>query len=222
MGRIRTFGAGAAYAPVRVRTMRLRLVPALTVALSLGSAAPAMAADWPMSVEDFRFAPSSLKVAVNDKVVWTFADGGHTTTANRGQADYWDSTKPDGDFNGPGETFEHVFTKPGRFQFICLPHAPRMRGTIQVGEDAAADTVDNFRAVRSGKRVTVKFELNEAAKVTYKLRGPSPRTYERRRLGAGRRSFTLRRLRPGEYRGTLTLVDDFDKKATSKHSFVIR
>jgi plastocyanin len=202
--------------------MRLRLLLPLALALSLAPATPAMAADWPMSVEDFRFAPSALEVAVNDKVVWTFADGGHTTTANRGQAEYWDSTKPDGDFNGPGEVYEHVFTRPGRFQFVCIPHASTMKGTIVVGEDAERDTVDNFRALPSGNRVTIKFKLNEAAKVTYRLRGPSSRTYERKRLTAGRRSFTLRRLKPGRYRGTLTLVDDFDKKVTPKKSFVIR
>ena len=39
---------------------------------------------------------------------------------------------------------------------------------------------------------------------------------------AGRQSFTLRRLKPGEYRGTLTLVDDFDKRAKPKNGFVIR
>jgi hypothetical protein len=32
----------------------------------------------------------------------------------------------------------------------------------------------------------------------------------------------VRNLRDGRYRGTLTLVDDFDKKATRKNSFVIR
>ena len=202
--------------------MRLRLVLALTLALSLGSATPAMAFDWSVSVEDFLFNPSARKVAVGDKVIWTFTDGGHTTTSNAGQPDSWDSTKPDGDFNGPGEAFEHVFTKPGRFQFYCVPHASTMRGTIQVGEDAETDTVDNFRAVRAGSRVTIKFKLNEAAKVTYRLRGPSPRTYERKRLSGGRQSFTLRGLKPGAYRGTLTLVDDFDKRAKPTNSFVIR
>ena len=100
--------------------------------------------------------------------------------------------------------------------------AERREDTGQVGEDAETDTVDNFRAVRAGGRVTIRFKLNEAAKVTYTLRGPSPRTYERKRLSAGRQSFTLRRLKPGEYRGTLTLVDDFDKRVKPTNSFVIR
>ena len=42
------------------------------------------------------------------------------------------------------------------------------------------------------------------------------------RLAAGRRSFTLRRLKRGTYRGVLTVVDDFDKKITPRNFFVIR
>lgn len=202
--------------------MRLRLLLCLTVVLSLGSASPAVAFDWSVSVVDFSFEPKDRKIAVGDRVIWTFDAGGHTTTANEGQPDSWDSDPPGEDFNAPGDTFAHTFTKPGRYQYLCLPHAAYMKGTIEVGEDAETDTVDNFRAVRAGSRVTIKFKLNEPAKVTYKLRGPSRRTYERKRLSAGRRSFTLRRLKLGEYRGTLTLVDDFDKKAKAKNSFVIR
>jgi hypothetical protein len=97
-----------------------------------------------------------------------------------------------------------------------------MKGTIEVGEDAERDTVDNFKGTRRGDNIKISFKLNEAAKVTYKLKGPSRRTVERGRLDAGRHSFRMRNLRKGQYRGTLTLVDDFDKKATRRSFFVIR
>jgi hypothetical protein len=58
--------------------------------------------------------------------------------------------------------------------------------------------------------------------VTYRLKGPSRRTVRRGRLAKGRHSITLSRLKRGSYRGVLTVVDDFDKKVTARHSFVIR
>ena len=192
---------------------------ALTVTLALGSAAPAMAVDWPVEVTDFEFVPAERKIGVGDTVIWSFADGGHTTTANRGQADRWNS----GPETSPaGTSYQHTFSTPGRFQYICIPHASFMKGTIQVGEDAEGDTVDNFTGKRRGNDVRISFKLNEPATVSYKLRGPSRRTVERGRLEAGRHSFRVKNLKRGEYRGTLTLVDDFDKTATPKNSFVIR
>jgi plastocyanin len=200
--------------------MRLRrLLMPLTMILALGSASPAVAADFAVEVVDYEFLPAERKIGVGDTVIWSFTNGGHTTTSVRGQADKWNS--------GPaasesGTTYQKTFNTRGRFQYICIPHASFMKGTIQVGEDAERDTVDNFKGTRRGDNVRISFKLNEAATVTYKLKGASRRTVERGRLDAGRHSFRVRNLRKGEYRGTLTLVDDFDKKATRKNSFVIR
>ncbi len=97
-----------------------------------------------------------------------------------------------------------------------------MEGVIQVGTDTVVDSLDNFKSKRTGNRVKLSFLLNEAATVTYKLTGKSRRTVKLGRLAAGRRSFTLRRLKRGTYRGVLTVVDDFDKKITPRNFFVIR
>ena len=196
-----------------------RLLLSLTAILALGLASPAMAFDWPVEVVDYEFRPAERKIAVGDTVIWSFTNGGHTTTAARGQADKWNSGPATSE---AGTTYQKTFNTPGRFQYICIPHASFMKGTIEVGEDAETDTVDNFKGTRRGDNVKISFTLNEAAKVTYKLKGPSRRTVERGRLDAGRHSFRVRNLRNGEYRGTLTLVDDFDKKATPKNLFVIR
>jgi hypothetical protein len=115
-----------------------------------------------------------------------------------------------------------VFDTPGRYQYVCIPHRSFMKGVIQVGTDTVADTLDNFRTRRRGHRVTLSFLLNEPAVVTYRLKGPSPRTVKRGRLGEGTHSFTVRRLKRGTYRGVLTVVDDFDKKITPRNFFVIR
>ena len=198
-----------------MRTNRLLLAP-LTALIALGLAGPAAAADWGIEVTNFKFTPKEQKVAVGDRVIWTFAGGGHTTTANRGQPDSWDSDLKDTD-----EVYEHTFTTPGRYQYLCTPHDSFMKGVIEVGEDAEADTVDGFKTKRSDKRATISFTLNEAASVTYKLKGPSKRTVTRRRLAAGKHKFTVARLKKGSYRGTLTLSDDFDKRTVQRKSFKV-
>jgi plastocyanin len=201
-----------------MRSHRLLPIP-LALLTALAAAAPATAAEVDVGVVDFSFQPGQRTIAVGDTVVWRFMAGGHTTTAAGGQAERWNS----GPRTAPsGGTFRHTFNRPGRFQYVCIPHAGFMKGTIQVGSDRVRDTVDAFRARRAGTSVRVSFELNEPATATYSLRGAERRTVRRGRLTAGRHSFTVRRLDAGSYTGTLTLTDDFDKSAKAKSSFVIR
>lgn len=200
-----------------MRRKSLILAPLIALAL-LGVASPSLAADFGIGVEStFEFAPKTQTVAVGDTVTWTFNDGDHSTTSLPGQPDRWDS-----DIKDKGTTFPKTFTKPGRYQYICIPHRDFMKGTIVVGEDAVADTVDAFKTKVSGKKVTVTFKLNEAAVATYKLTGASKRTVTSKRLTAGQQSITVKRLKKGSYKGTLTLSDDFDKKTTQKKSFKVR
>ena len=200
-----------------MRRHRLLPIP-LALSLALAAAVPATAAEVEITATDFRFSPTPRTIGVGDTVIWRFATGGHTTTAQGGQAERWNSgprTTP------AGQTFRHTFDRPGRFQYFCIPHAGFMRGVVQVGADTVRDTVDAFRARRSGSTVTVSFKLNEAAIATYALRGAERRTVRRGRLAAGRHSFKVRNLDAGSYTGTLTLTDDFDKSAKPKSSFVI-
>ena len=198
-----------------------RLLIPLAVFLPLVLASPAAAFDWNVNVIDYEFQPKERTIAVGDSVTWNFAVDGHTTTSKRGQPDSWNSA-PDGGTNSAGAPFTKVFNTPGRYQYICVPHQSFMEGVIQVGTDTVADSLDNFKSKRTGNRVKLSFLLNEAATVTYKLTGKSRRTVKLGRLAAGRRSFTLRRLKRGTYRGVLTVVDDFDKKVTPRNFFVIR
>ncbi|MEA2403326.1 MAG: hypothetical protein QOK00_3729 [Thermoleophilaceae bacterium] len=200
-----------------MRRNRLILAP-LTAIAALAVASPSLAADFPIVASDYMFTPATQNIAVGDKVVWSFANDGHTTTSAPGQAESWDSQG-----KSTGETFEKTFTKPGRFQYVCTPHQSfGMKGTIVVGQDKVADTVDNFKTKVSGTKVTVSFKLNEAAQPTYKLTGASKRTVRGKRLAAGRHSITVKRLKKGSYTGVLTLSDDFDKKATQKKSFKVK
>ncbi len=204
------------FAVSRVSTMRsCRLLLPLTVTLALGLASPAMAAD--VSVPDYLFSPADLEIAVGETVTWTFSDDvSHSTKAERGQAEKWNSG-----LKSAGEAFPYTFTRPGKFNYICEPH-PFMKASITVGEDAVKKTFKRFKGTRRGSSVKITYELNEAATVTYKLKGPSRRTVKRGRDRAGKYSFRLKNLKAGEYTGTLTMLDDFDKKSTAKNSFVVR
>jgi plastocyanin len=199
---------------------KLAAVP-LAVLLCLVLAAPAAAAfDWRTSVVDFEFQPAERKISVGDTVTWDFTVGGHTTASRSGQPDSWKSIATGA--NAAGTSFTHQFNTPGKYQYVCLQHRDFMKGTVEVGTDAVIDTLDNFKTKRIGRRAKLSFRLNEAATVTYKLKGPSPKTVKKGRLAAGRHSFTVKRLKRGTYRGVLTVVDDFDKKITPRNFFVIR
>ena len=201
-----------------MRPQRLLIPIALLTPLVLAS--PAVAFDWGTEVIDFEFKPAERDVAVGDSVTWNFTAGGHTSTSLRGQPDSWNSVSEG--TNSAGSSYTKVFNTPGRYQYVCTPHQTFMKGVIEVGTDTVVDSLDNFRTTRRGNRVTLSFRLNEPATVTYRLKGPSPRTVKRGRLGTGRHSFTLRRLKRGTYRGVLRVVDDFDKKITPRNFFVIR
>jgi plastocyanin len=198
-----------------MRPRRLLPVP-LAVLLALALAAPAGAAEWTVRAFNYEFGPQRQQVAVGDTVSWSFTDAGHSSTSRGGQPERWDSGTKDA-----GGIYQHTFTKPGRYEYICEPHESFMSGVIQVGQDSVARTVEGFRAKRRGKTVTVSVTLNEPAQLTYKVKGPSRRTVKRGRLAAGAHSFKVKRLAAGKYRGTLTLKDDFDKRTTRKNSFRI-
>jgi plastocyanin len=200
--------------------MRSRLVLApLALLLSLASAAPASGAERFVNVVQFSFQPETLQIDPGDSVTWMFSEAGHTTTANRGQAESWDSGP---ETNDVGTTFRHTFDTPGRYGYICIPHGSFMTGVVQVGSDEFPKSQRSFKQTRRGNSVTMSFRLVEAAKVTVRLRGPTRRTVTRRRLETGRHSIRLSRLRSGRYTGTVTFVDDFKKKSVVRTSTVIR
>ena len=201
-----------------MRPQRLLIPLALLAPLALAS--PAAAFDWGTEVIDFEFQPVEHHIAVGDSVTWNFTAGGHTSTSLKGQPDSWNSVSEG--TNLAGDSFTKVFNTPGRYQYVCTPHHAFMKGVIEVGTDTVVDSLDNFKSTRRGNQVKLSFKLNEPATVTYRLKGPSPKTVKRGRLAAGRHSFTLRRLKRGTYRGVLTVVDDFDKKITPRNFFVIR
>jgi len=199
-----------------MRPTHLLLAP-LTALAALAAAAPSLAADVTVDVTpDFAFAPKTQTVDVGDTVTWTFTDGGHSTTSQPGQPQKWNSK-----ILNKGDKFQETFTKPGKYQYYCIPHRDFMKGTIVVGKDTVKKTLGKTTAKVAGTKVTLGLKLNEAATVSVKLKGPSKKTVKAKRLTSGKRTIVVKKLKPGSYTATLTLLDDFDNKTTKKQTFKI-
>ena len=86
---------------------------------------PAAAKTVPVSIANFAYSPSEVRIKAGDKVVWTNNDlAGHTVTVT--SAGLFDSKTL-----GQGKTFEHTFTAKGTFTYRCTLH-PSMTGTVIV------------------------------------------------------------------------------------------
>ena len=77
-----------------------------------------------MTIKDFSFEPSTVKVKVGQKVVFTNEDSAvHTATADEGEFDSGDLRK--------GQSFTFMADKAGTFSYFCTPHQ-YMKGTVEV------------------------------------------------------------------------------------------
>lgn len=77
-----------------------------------------------IEMKNFSFSPQEVTVKVGTKVTWTNMDSaGHDVKASDGT---WGS-----DTLTNGQSYSHVFDKPGTYPYVCTFHA-RMTGTIIV------------------------------------------------------------------------------------------
>jgi plastocyanin len=196
-----------------------RLLIPLALLSTLVIAAPALGADASVTVDEFAFQPNEVQIGVGEKVTWSFAEAGHTTTSRPGQAERWNS----GPATSPaGASFEHTFTQPGRFSYLCLPHQSFMRGTVVVGTDEHRRSQSRFSQSRRGATVTYRFTLVEPAKVSIRLSGEARRSASRKRLEPGRHSIRFRNMRSGKYNGTASFTDDFGKRSVVRFTTTVR
>ncbi|HEU0024235.1 MAG TPA: plastocyanin/azurin family copper-binding protein [Thermoleophilaceae bacterium] len=187
-----------------------RLIPLALLSLLL--CAPAvLAADHAVSAPDFDFAPRNLTIEPGDTVTWNFeGPTEHTSSSNPGQVEKWESG-----LKAAGTSFSHTFTKPGKFQYFCQPHADFMKGTVTVGSDSVAKSFTKVKLKGSARSIKATVTLKEAAKVTFSVKGPK-RKKVTKRLKKGKRSLTIRKLSKGSYKTKVVAQDDFDKKTTKK------
>ena len=97
-------------------------------AAAAAAAAPpqAKAKEHKVSIENIKYEPKELRVKKGETVVWTNADDrDHTVTADDGS---FASKKMSG-----RDTYEHKFTKAGKFKYHCDYH-PRMKAVVIVEE----------------------------------------------------------------------------------------
>lgn len=93
-----------------------------------------------------RFVPEEVEISVGDTVRWTFESEGHNVTA-KPEADRRvelpEDAEPFATYEGNrsfmvvevGATFEHTFSVPGTYVYVCAPHADQgMVGRVVVSE----------------------------------------------------------------------------------------
>ena len=80
---------------------------------------------YTVAIKGMQFDPQEVKIAVGDSVVWSNKDDrDHTVAAT-------DKSFKSGNISKNG-SFEHKFTKAGKFSYACSYH-PRMKGVVVVG-----------------------------------------------------------------------------------------
>lgn len=125
----------------------------LLVALLVAAPAPAatfeVRAVMSKDGAEVYFDPAGLRIQPGDTVRWIQLNGYHSVTAYHPangdrelripeHAQPWDSGILLAEYPAKGSTFEHTFTIPGVYDYLCMPHeAAGMVGRIIVGEPAA-------------------------------------------------------------------------------------
>lgn len=83
-----------------------------------------------VTISNFAFSPSTIKVKKGSTVTWTNNDSaGHTVTSDDNSA----VSGLDSELIAQGKTFSFTFDKVGVYSYHCTPH-PSMTGTVEVVE----------------------------------------------------------------------------------------
>ena len=112
--------------------MRLWIIPALAIAVGCSGGqqaatpAPQPADPYRIAITGFKFRPATLTVPVGTTVTWQNLDMTPHTVTSAAVDDRFDSGSL-----SPHATYAHTFTKPGRYQYLCVPHGG-MQGVIIV------------------------------------------------------------------------------------------
>jgi plastocyanin len=110
----RTHGGNGAKGLLDVITLIMILVLASSLALFLQR--PARASGFVIvdvsEITPTLFDPQGVNITVGDTVIWFGIHDAHTTTADPGQAEYWDCTPLT-----EGLTFSYRFTRAGNFTY---------------------------------------------------------------------------------------------------------
>ncbi len=88
------------------------------------------AAENSVSIQNYKFNPSPIRVKKGATVTWTNQDvARHSVVVDEGQP----SGGPSGSLFGKGETYQFTFSAVGTYKYHCEPH-PYMHGVVEVTE----------------------------------------------------------------------------------------
>lgn len=122
-----------------------------------------------VAASNFVFTPAVVSATVGDTIKWTRTSGSHTTTCD-GQAG---TIRPAGaaPWNAPltsgNPTFIYVITVPGKYAYICEPHAPDMAGVI----NAVPSSITQINEIVTGYEISQNYPnpFNPSTKIRFSI-----------------------------------------------------
>ena len=75
---------------------------------------------------DFAFEPETTEIEAGETVTWT--NDGSTIHNVKGKGFFSEAIDP-------GERYEHEFSKPGTYEYLCNLHPDQMQATVEVSGD---------------------------------------------------------------------------------------
>ena len=200
---------------------------ALITLLALGaglSAAPANAAEYNVTVRSNAYEPQDITVTQGDVVTWTFAAPDHTVSSDEpGKQGSFDSDSRGYRPKEIGEKFSFDMNFPGEFKYTCQIH-PEMTGRVTVTPkpNDPNPPANDFAAPKFAtpkvalKKREVRLTLDEDARVTAKLRGPTTATI-RIDGKAGPNVIKLpKKLKAGRYAAVVWATDALRNRSKAK------
>ena len=122
-----------------------------------------------VAASNFVFTPSVISAVVGDTIKWTRTAGSHTTTCD-GQlgtirpagAAPWNALLTSG-----SPTFSYVITVPGKYIYVCVPHAPDMSGVI----NATASSITQLNELVTGYEISQNYPnpFNPSTKIRFSI-----------------------------------------------------
>jgi len=193
-----------------------------------------------VNVGQFKYAPQVVNVVEGDYVFWAWSesDTNHTVTADSGQSMTFDSDpgKTSSEVSHKtGDGFSAQFKKAGTYTYHCKVHS-FMTGTVNVAalpdsskpQPATKPVLHNVAVALAGRRLTVRFRVNEAVSIRAIVRHPSGRSVKEFDFpgppGSNKRVLKLSKVRSGHYVLALVAIDSSSglSSKTAKRSFTLR
>jgi plastocyanin len=102
------------------------------------------------------FQPPDIRIALNDRVVWTNRSAQSHTVTFTGGPDLHPSCDPllRLGCQGPGATVERTFTSAGTFSYHCKIHPDSMRGTVVVAATSTSSATTSTTVAKSSSSTT--------------------------------------------------------------------